>query len=128
EFLVSGIGAPGFAVPAAIAAQLVHPDRRVLCFAARLGVLLAVAELETAVQHGLPITIVVLDEDAGTAPDIDPPTRRSAVAPALCALGGTVGLSAVAAAGENAFTSALLSAVGAPGPALIDVSGPGSAG
>jgi acetolactate synthase-1/2/3 large subunit len=65
EFLVSsGLGAMGFGLPAAIAAQLVHPGRRVICFTGRAGLARAATELETAVRLGLPLVVVVFDDCA----------------------------------------------------------------
>jgi len=56
EFLISnGLATMGFALPAAIAAQLVYPDRHVLAFTGDGGFMMAVAELETAVREHLPI-------------------------------------------------------------------------
>jgi acetolactate synthase I/II/III large subunit len=70
ELLVSsGLGAPGFALPAAIAAQLAHPDRQVICFTDADGLLRSAGELETASRLGLPIAIAVVAD--GARPDVD---------------------------------------------------------
>jgi acetolactate synthase-1/2/3 large subunit len=64
EFLTSnGLGSMGYAVPAALAARLAHPDRPVVAFTGDGGMMMAVAELQTAVREKLPITIVVLDDE-----------------------------------------------------------------
>jgi acetolactate synthase-1/2/3 large subunit len=63
ELLISsGLATMGFALPAAIAAALVHPDRRVVCFTGDGGIGMALAELETVARLGLPITIVVFND------------------------------------------------------------------
>ena len=51
ECLISnGLATMGFALPAAIAAQLVHPERRVVCFTGDGGLLMVASELETAAR------------------------------------------------------------------------------
>lgn len=52
-------GAMGYGVPAAVAAQLANPDAAVLALAGDGGFLMSGQELETAVRHELPITVVV---------------------------------------------------------------------
>ncbi len=47
--------------PAAVAAKAVHPDRTVVAFAGDGCFLMAASELATAVQHELPIVVVVVD-------------------------------------------------------------------
>jgi acetolactate synthase-1/2/3 large subunit len=54
-------GAMGYGVPAAIAAQLQHPHRKVVCFAGDGDFLMAGAELATAVQYNAPIVVVILN-------------------------------------------------------------------
>ena len=65
SFLISnGLATMGFALPAAIAAQLVHPDRRVLCFTGDGGLMMVAAEMETVKCLGLPIVVVVFNDHA----------------------------------------------------------------
>jgi acetolactate synthase-1/2/3 large subunit len=52
-------GAMGYAVPAAIGAQLAAPSRPVVALAGDGGFLMTGQELETAARHGLPILVVV---------------------------------------------------------------------
>ena len=64
EFLASnGLGSMGYAVPGALAARLVWPDRPVVAFVGDGGLLMAVAELQTAVRENLPIVVVVFDDE-----------------------------------------------------------------
>ena len=51
----------GYGVPAAIAAKLVHPDRPALCIAGDGDFLMSAKKLATAVQHELPIIVLVVD-------------------------------------------------------------------
>ena len=65
ERLISnGLATMGFALPAAIAAQLVAPDRRVVCLTGDGGLLMAAAELATVARLRLPIVIIVFDDGA----------------------------------------------------------------
>ncbi len=52
-------GAMGYAVPAAVGARLAAPERRVVALAGDGGFLMSGQELETAVRHGAPITVIV---------------------------------------------------------------------
>lgn len=54
-------GSMGYGVPAAVAAKLLHPDRHVVAFAGDGCFLMHGQEFATAVQHGLPIVVVVVD-------------------------------------------------------------------
>jgi acetolactate synthase-1/2/3 large subunit len=58
----NGLATMGYAIPAALGARLVHPDRPVVAFTGDGGFLMAIAELQTAVQERLPISIVVFDD------------------------------------------------------------------
>lgn len=59
----NGFAAMGIAVPGAIAASLVHPDRRVVALTGDGGFLMNSQELETAVRLGADITVVVWRDD-----------------------------------------------------------------
>jgi acetolactate synthase-1/2/3 large subunit len=54
-------GAMGYGVPAAIAAKLVHPERKVVCFAGDGDFLMSGQELATAVQYEAPIVVLVIN-------------------------------------------------------------------
>ncbi len=56
----NGLASMGIALPGAIAAKLVHPDRRVVAFTGDGGFLMNVQELETAKRIGAAICVVVL--------------------------------------------------------------------
>ena len=57
--IANGLAGMGFALPAAIAAKLVHPDRRVVAVNGDGGFLMNCQELETAVRLGTPFVSVV---------------------------------------------------------------------
>ena len=127
ELLISnGLATMGFALPAAIAAQLVHPDRRVVCFTGDGGLMMVAAELETVARLGLPIVIVVFNDAALSLIEIKQAQRGFAgvsmryAGPNLVGLGRAFGLRALAATDEPTLRSALIAAQTAPGPTLID--------
>jgi acetolactate synthase-1/2/3 large subunit len=63
DFLASnGLGSMGYAIPGALGARMAHPDRAVIAMVGDGGFLMAVAELQTAVQENLPIIVVVFDD------------------------------------------------------------------
>jgi acetolactate synthase-1/2/3 large subunit len=62
----NGLASMGIALPGAIAAKLVHPERKVVAFTGDGGFLMNVQELETAKRIGAAICVVVLvDERLG---------------------------------------------------------------
>jgi len=106
ELLVpSGPAKAGFALPAAIAAHLAHPERRIVCFSA-VAELTAANELETAVRLGAPIAIVLF-EAAGS--DASPLLRQAE----------SLAMSASMVEGETRFAAAFARALAAKGPSLI---------
>jgi acetolactate synthase-1/2/3 large subunit len=54
-------GSMGYGLPAAVAAQLVHPDRLVVCFTGDGDFVMSSPELATAVQYELPIVILLVN-------------------------------------------------------------------
>jgi acetolactate synthase-1/2/3 large subunit len=54
-------GAMGYGVPAALTAKLLHPDRPVVCLAGDGDFLMSGQELATAVQFGLAIVVLVVN-------------------------------------------------------------------
>jgi acetolactate synthase-1/2/3 large subunit len=56
-----GLGTMGYGFPAAIGAQFGNPDKKVVCFAGDGSIQMNVQELATAVDHGLPLLVCILD-------------------------------------------------------------------
>jgi acetolactate synthase I/II/III large subunit len=109
ELLVSsGLGAAGFALPAAIAAQLAHPERQVLCFTDGGGLVRSVPELDLVSRLGLPIAIAALGDSA--QPDVDP-----------AALARALGVAGRKVATEAELRAGLAEALARRQPALIAV-------
>ena len=127
EFLISnGLATMGFALPAAIAAQLVYPERRVLCLTGDGGFMMVAAELETMARLRLPITVIVFNDAALSLIEVKQEQRGYAGAsmryagPDLAALAKSFGVAARVVTDEAAFTSALVAAQGEARPLLVD--------
>ncbi|WP_164985092.1 thiamine pyrophosphate-binding protein [Ammoniphilus sp. CFH 90114] len=58
----NGLGSMGYALPAGIAAQMVHRDRPVVIFTGDAGFDMIIGELAMLPQHQLPVTIVVFND------------------------------------------------------------------
>lgn len=54
-----GAGTMGYGLPAAIGAQIAHPNRTVVCVSGDASVLMNIQELSTAVQHGAPVKLII---------------------------------------------------------------------
>jgi len=54
-----GAGTMGYGLPAAIGAQVAHPDSLVVCVSGDASVLMNIQELSTAMQHRTPIKLVL---------------------------------------------------------------------
>ena len=54
-----GAGTMGYGLPAAIGAQVAHPDATVVCVSGDASILMNIQELSTAVQHGTPVKVVL---------------------------------------------------------------------
>jgi acetolactate synthase-1/2/3 large subunit len=54
-----GAGTMGYGIPAAIGAQVAHPDKTVVCVSGDASILMNIQELATAVQHRCPIKVVL---------------------------------------------------------------------
>src|SRR5262249_25247739 len=127
ECLISnGLATMGFALPAAIAAQLVFPERRVVCFTGDGGLLMVAAELETAARLRLPIAIVVFNDGALSLIEVKQAQKGSTGAalrhegPDLGALARAFGLVTHSAFDEDGLARAIAAALAADGPSLID--------
>lgn len=57
-------GSMGFGVPGAIGAQLARPDRLIVCLVGDGGFLMTGQEMITAIEHDLPIKVIVCDNSA----------------------------------------------------------------
>ncbi|NYT37876.1 biosynthetic-type acetolactate synthase large subunit [Allopusillimonas soli] len=54
-----GAGTMGYGMPAAIGAQIAHPDKTVVCISGDASILMNIQELATAMQHRTPIKVIL---------------------------------------------------------------------
>jgi acetolactate synthase I/II/III large subunit len=125
-FMSNGLGTMGFSLPAAIAAQIVEPRRRVVSFVGDGGLAMTVGELGTAVDRRLPVVVVVFNDRS-----LDRILRKQEAQgypavgttfgnPDLVRLAEAYGAAGFRAAAEREFRDALERALAAGGPALVD--------
>jgi acetolactate synthase-1/2/3 large subunit len=127
EFLISnGLATMGFALPAAIAAQLACPERRVLCLTGDGGFMMVAAELETAVRLQLPITVIVFNDAVLSLIAVKQEQKgyegvsMRYAGPDPAALARAFGMPARTVTDEPGFAAALAASQTSPGPTLID--------
>jgi acetolactate synthase-1/2/3 large subunit len=108
EFLTTSRLTSGFALPAALAASLVYPDRRVVCFTDAAALAATAGELEAAIRLNALIAVVVLGDAESSAPD-------------PVGLAQSFGATAYRADDEGQFAEAMGRTLRNGGPALIVV-------
>jgi acetolactate synthase-1/2/3 large subunit len=123
----NGYAAMGGALPSAIAAKLVHPERTVVAVCGDGGFLMNVQELETARRLGTAIVAVVFRDDAYNLTQWKQRTRfgRDFGAgfsnPDFVALARAFGARGYRVESARELGRVLREAVGAGGPAVVDV-------
>jgi acetolactate synthase-1/2/3 large subunit len=58
-----GLGTTGYGLPAAVGVQIAHPDALVIDIAGEASVQMTMQEVSTAVQHGAPIKVFILNNE-----------------------------------------------------------------
>lgn len=120
-----GFGTLGFALPAAIGAKVGAPERPVVAVAGDGGFLFALAELGTSVELGLPLPIVLWDNNGLGQIHDDMIARRmprigvNPRNPDYLGLARAFGAEAVEAAGPRALAAELRAALDRSCPTLI---------
>jgi acetolactate synthase-1/2/3 large subunit len=121
-------GSMGYGLPAAVAAALVHPDRTVVCFAGDGCFLMTGQELATAVQYGLRLVVLVVNNGMyGTIrmhQEREYPRRVSGTElrnPDFAALARAYGAHGARVERTADFAPALEEALGFDGPSLIEL-------
>jgi len=128
DVLISnGLSTMGFALPAAIAAALADPTRRVTAFIGDGGLMMCAGELATAARNNLPITLVVFNDAALSMIDLKQQQRGFPTSgvryPAIdfATMAHSMGCRGFSASDSEALESALADAASGEGPAVIDV-------
>jgi len=131
RMLISGgMGAMGFALPAAMGAALAAPGRKVLAIAGDGGIQINIQDLETVVHHGLPVKIIVLNNGClgmvRQFQDMYFDGRRQSTVlgygcPDLCRIAEAYGLPAFTVSDTASATDVFSRALALPGPAFVNV-------
>jgi acetolactate synthase-1/2/3 large subunit len=124
----SGLATMGFALPAAIAAALAYPDRRVVCLVGDGGLGMALAELETVARLNLSITIVVFNDSLLSLIAVKQKAEGHGGQNAVryretdfAMIGAAYGIASFGASSLPELDAALTTALADRGPSLIDV-------
>ena len=129
-FLGPTSGAMGYALPAAIAAGLVHRDRAVVAFAGDGGFAMTMAELETAVREKAKVVAIVFDNERYGTIRMHQNRREGGPERAIATDLGSIDFAAVARAcgargirveTDGAFEQALRQALANDRPTVIQV-------
>lgn len=127
-FLGSGYqGTLGFELPTGLGAQVARPDRRVVVTVGDGGLLFNVQELATAVQHRIPVTVVVFNDNAyGNVRRMQRQRFGRLIAsdlrnPDFVRLAESFGVRGVRADGPDQMVAAVREALDGDGPVLIEV-------
>ncbi|QXQ08404.1 biosynthetic-type acetolactate synthase large subunit [Sphingosinicellaceae bacterium] len=124
-----GLGTMGYGLPAALGAQIAHPDRLVVCVSGEASVQMNIQELATAVQHGLPVKLVILNNGAmgmvrqwqDLIYDRRLSHSRAEALPDFVALAAAYGWKGLRIADPDALAATLAEALDTPGPVLVEI-------
>jgi acetolactate synthase-1/2/3 large subunit len=123
----NGFAAMGIALPGAIAASLVHPERRVVAVCGDGGLLMNIQELETAVRLKAKVTVVVwVDHGYGLIDwkqrnEFGRPFGVEFGNPDFVALARSFGVPAFRPESASGLAACLRDALVVDGPALVEV-------
>ncbi len=127
-FLGPTSGAMGYGLPAAIAAALVHRERRVVALVGDGGMGMTIAELETAVREDAHVVVIVFDNQGYGMIQAEQVDRGSATAPGttlgaidFAAVARACGARGVRVESDAAFEGVLRTALAASGPSVIQL-------
>jgi acetolactate synthase-1/2/3 large subunit len=121
-------GTMGYGLPAAIAAQLRHPERRVVCLAGDGCFIMASQEFATAVQQQLPILVIIVNNAMYGSIRMhqenhfpDRPSGTDLLNPDFAALAQSYGAHGEAIDAHGDFPAAFARALAARRPAIIEL-------
>jgi acetolactate synthase-1/2/3 large subunit len=121
----NGLATMGFALPAAIGAALLDRERPTIAFTGDGGLLMCVGELLTAVREGLPIRVIVFDDQTLSLIKVKQQQRgQDTIGVAMgptdwTAVGNGFGVTTRQVADDEALADALEETATEPGPVLI---------
>lgn len=122
-----GLSTMGFALPAAIAASLVEPERTTIAFTGDGGLMMCLGELGTAIQAGATPIVVLFNDSSLTLIGEKQKRRQLATAGVdfsstdFARIAAGFGWAAIRVERVEELADAFATALAAQGPALIDV-------
>ncbi len=124
-----GAGTMGYGLPAALGAQIAHPERTVVCVSGDASILMNIQELSTARQHDTPVKVVLCNNGhmgmVRQWQDLNHGGRRShsynASLPDFVALAKAFGWGAARVEHPDDLESALAACLAWDGPYFLDV-------
>ena len=123
----NGFAAMGISLPGAIAAKLVHPDRKVVALCGDGGFLMNSQELETAKRIGANVTVVIWRDDGYGLIDwkqrneFGRPFAVEFGNPDFVAYAESFGVAGFRPAAADDLYQTLMRALEVPGPAVVEV-------
>ena len=124
----SGLATMGFSLPAAIAASVERPERRVVCFTGDGGLGMTLAELETLSRLGTTVLVVVMNDSALSLIEIKQRAEghggKNAVryrATDFAEVARSVGIPSRRVGSRDELPAAFAEGLRAEGPFLLDV-------
>jgi acetolactate synthase-1/2/3 large subunit len=120
----AGVGGMGYAIPAALAAKLVHPGRAAVAVCGDGGFGIAMNGLLTAIEERIPIVVVVFDNSMlgwvrhGQG---ERPIASTFAAHDYAAIARAMGCLGLRVTEPSQLASALAQALAADRPAVVDV-------
>lgn len=124
-----GLGTMGYGLPAAVGAQVAHPDNLVVCIAGDSSIQMNIQELATAVQDDLPLKILLLNNGfMGMVRQWQEliygkrySQSRMDVAPDMVRIAEAYGVTGMRVTDPAELDEALQKMLDTPGPVLLDV-------
>lgn len=124
-----GLGTMGYGVPAAVGAQIAHPDKTVVCITGEASVLMNIQELSTISQYRLPVKIIILNNQymgmVRQWQELFHGNRYSQsymeALPDFVALAEAFGLRGIRAKDAGGVDGAIADALAHEGPVLVDI-------
>ncbi|WP_151446278.1 thiamine pyrophosphate-binding protein [Lacisediminimonas profundi] len=118
----AGAGPMGYAIPSALAAKLVHPDRTVVAVCGDGGFSMTMNGLMTAIEHDIPIiTVIFNNQMLGWSTHIRGPFAAQFHDFDHAAIARSMGCNGIKAYTPEEFSAALTEATASRVPTVIDV-------
>jgi acetolactate synthase-1/2/3 large subunit len=124
-----GLGTMGYGLPAAIGAQMAHPEATVIDIAGEASILMNIQEMATAVQYRLPVKIFILNNKwMGMVKQWQEllhggrfSESYSAALPDFVKLAEAFGATGIRAETVDDLDAAIARMLSTPGPVIMDV-------